>query len=126
MTLRDSVTHPTARTIALAALAVVLAVGGVQQVRLNKQGAKTDRAVQRLEVVAGKADGLARTLAADQRHQVLNRVANVHTWCVAINQGRNYSRRRAVELGRPAFTLDNLDCAAIEAKTATSGKATAP
>lgn len=63
----------------------------------------------------------------DQAAQIENRVRNVHTWCVAINDGRDYQRartieRRAVDPTITRYTLHNLNCRAIEKKTRESGR----
>jgi hypothetical protein len=66
-------------------------------------------------------------LAANERKQLLNRVANVRTWCSAIDQGRNYDRELVGLLDPQAhYTLRNLDCKTIEAKTLASAKPVKP
>lgn len=72
-------------------------------------------------------------LVRSNDHQRQNRVANVATWCSAINQGRDDGRRRALfaeqhnpSLAVAPYTLKDLDCGKLERKTARSGSSGLP
>lgn len=57
--------------------------------------------------------------------QLTNRVANVYTWCGAINEVRNESRYQSTHShlkGVPPYRLKNLNCPKLANETAHSGK----
>lgn len=64
---------------------------------------------------------LQHALTANVNNQVPNRVKNVATWCNAINTGRDYDRQFVHKFGFK-YSLTDLDCSAIERKTASSAK----
>lgn len=70
-------------------------------------------------------------LKANIAAQVPNRVANVRTWCGAINQDRGYARkrtaaRRKIDPTVKPYRLSDLNCVKIERTTAGSAKHKAP
>lgn len=67
-------------------------------------------------------------VAVDVRNQKANRVANVVTWCGAIDADRDYQRARVtanikknLSLHIAPYTLKDLNCKQLEIKTARSG-----
>jgi hypothetical protein len=71
-----------------------------------------------------RADVLTSQLKANVQSQVENRTANVATWCGAINGDRTYNRVFVAHVtrGHIVYTLADLDCKALEAKTLASTK----
>lgn len=52
---------------------------------------------------------------SDRANELHNRVANVHTWCIAINEGRKEGLR--LHHKEKAYKIKLLDCHALEVKT---------
>lgn len=75
--------------------------------------------IARLTHRIARLESQTRAGLAAQTH---NRALNVAVWCGAINQGRAYDRAfvHRVTDGRDAYTLADLDCARLEAKTLAS------
>lgn len=77
----------------------------------------------RVESQSGKLTNLVHQVEENSANQLANRVSNVHTWCTAVNQGRDEARRRArIQKPHVDYKLKDLDCKALEAGTATSAK----
>jgi len=83
----------------------------------------------RIESTASTGNETAKTLASlvekNQKssvNQLANRVANVGTWCGAINESRDEARRRAKigPAGTPPYKLGDLNCKQLEEETAHS------
>lgn len=60
----------------------------------------------------------------NSRSQLRNRVANVETWCGAINESRDYERTlvKTATQGSVTFTLPDLPCSQLERETELSTK----
>jgi hypothetical protein len=116
------------RHIAIIVVLVMLELNGIGVAvylvaKSSQDTSHTAQEASRIALAASDATRkLALRLAEDSRNQLINRGANVETWCVGgINEGRQYDRR-FVESFHAHYTLSDKDCTALIRKTLESPK----
>lgn len=78
--------------------------------------------------LSSQGNRLTQQIQSEARNQLVNRAANVESWCGGIDASRDYNRAfvHRVTRGQIAYTLTDLPCEALIRKTLESPKRKTP